>query len=58
MAEFITGMKRTNYCTELSAADAGKRVTVNGWELGEGLYLYSLVVNGREIDTKKMIITN
>ena len=31
MAEFITGMKRTNYCTELSAADAGKRVTVNGW---------------------------
>ena len=31
MAEFITGMKRTNYCTELSAADAGKRVVVNGW---------------------------
>ena len=32
-------------------------VTVNGYELGEGLYLYSLVVNGREIDTKRMIIT-
>lgn len=32
-------------------------VTVNGWELGEGLYLYSLVVNGSEIDTKRMIIT-
>ena len=31
MAEFITGMKRTNYCAELSAADAGKRVVVNGW---------------------------
>jgi hypothetical protein len=33
-------------------------VFINGWELGEGLYLYSLVVNGREIDTKRMIITN
>lgn len=32
-------------------------VTINGYELGEGLYLYSLVVNGQEIDTKKMIIS-
>ena len=32
-------------------------VTVNGWELGEGLFLYTLVVGGREIDTKRMIIT-
>lgn len=32
-------------------------VTVNGWELGEGMFLYSLLVNGREIDTKRMIIT-
>lgn len=32
-------------------------VSVNGWELGEGMFLYSLLVNGREIDTKKMIIT-
>ena len=31
-------------------------VSVNGYELGEGLFLYSLVVNGREIDTKKMVI--
>ena len=32
-------------------------VTVNGYELGEGLYLYSLLVNGREIDTKRMILS-
>ena len=32
-------------------------VTVNGWELGEGMFLYTLLVNGREIDTKRMIIT-
>ncbi len=32
-------------------------VTVNGWELGEGMFLYSLVVGGHEVDTKRMIIT-
>ena len=32
-------------------------VAVNGWELGEGMFLYTLIVNGREIDTKRMIIT-
>lgn len=32
-------------------------VPVNGWELGEGMFLYTLLVNGREIDTKRMIIT-
>jgi hypothetical protein len=31
-------------------------VTLSGYELGKGLYLYSLIVNGQEIDTKKMII--
>jgi len=32
-------------------------VKVNGWELGEGMFLYTLMVNGREVDTKRMIIT-
>ena len=32
-------------------------VTVNGWELGEGLFLYSLIVNGQEIDTKRMMLS-
>ena len=32
-------------------------VSVGGYELGEGMFLYSLVVNGQEIDTKRMIIT-
>ena len=33
-------------------------VSVNGWELGEGMFLYTLMVNGQEIDTKRMLITN
>lgn len=32
-------------------------VTINGYELGQGMFLYSLVINGQEIETKKMIIT-
>lgn len=32
-------------------------VTINGYELSEGMYLYSLIFGGREIDTKKMILT-
>jgi len=32
------------------------RIIVNTYELGSGLFLYSLIVNGQEIDTKKMVI--
>lgn len=31
-------------------------IAVAGYELGEGLFLYSLIVNGQEIDTKRMLI--
>jgi hypothetical protein len=33
-------------------------LTVKGNELNPGMYLYSLVVDGKEIDTKRMILTN
>lgn len=39
-------------------ANSGKgQVTINGSELSAGMYLYSLVVDGIEIDTKKMILS-
>ena len=34
-----------------------QRITINGYELSAGIYLYSLVVNGQEVDTKKMILS-
>ena len=42
---------------KLPVSQGTTSVTVNGYELGEGLYLYSLVVNGKEIDTKRMILS-
>jgi hypothetical protein len=33
------------------------QVTINGNTLQAGMYLYSLVVNGQETITKKMILT-
>ena len=36
---------------------AMESVTINGYELPAGIYLYSLVVNGQEIDTKRMILS-
>lgn len=32
-------------------------VSIGGYELGESMFLYSLIVNGQEIDTKKMVIS-
>ena len=32
-------------------------LNLNGYELGAGMYLYTLIVNGQEVDTKRMIIT-
>jgi hypothetical protein len=34
-----------------------QNVKINGYELQAGIYLYSLVVGGQEIDTKRMILS-
>lgn len=33
-------------------------ISISGGELKSGMYLYSLIVDGNEIDTKRMILTN
>ena len=42
---------------QLPVSSVNDSITINGYELGQGMFLYSLVINGQEIETKKMIIT-
>ena len=42
---------------KLPISSGMESISISGYELGEGMFLYSLIVNGKEIDTKKMIIT-
>lgn len=42
---------------KLPVSKGMESVSVNGYELGEGMFLYSLIVNGQEIDTKRMILS-
>jgi hypothetical protein len=32
-------------------------ITINGLELSPGMYLYTLIADGKEVDTKRMILT-
>ena len=42
---------------KLPVSSDNDSVTINGYELGQGTSLYSLIINGQEIDTKKMVIS-
>ena len=42
---------------KLPVSSGMESVSIGGNELGEGMFLFSLVVNGQEIDTKRMIIS-
>ena len=42
---------------KLPVSSGNDSVTINGYELGQGMFLYSLIINGQEIDTKKMVIS-
>ena len=42
---------------KLPLSSGMESVSIGGYELGEGMFLYSLVINGQEIDTKRMIIS-
>jgi len=42
---------------QIAVNSSMESVTINGYELSAGIYLYSLVVNGQEVDTKRMILS-
>jgi len=48
-----------NQIEVISVNQKGKGcVTINGSELQPGMYFYTLIADGKEVDTKRMILTN
>ena len=43
---------------KLNVTKSYSSIFVNGSELKAGMYMYSLIVDGKEIDTKRMILTD
>jgi len=37
--------------------NADGEIQINGYDLKPGMYLYSLIVDSSEVDTKRMILT-
>lgn len=50
----MNGMQIKSY--KISERENGE-ITIHGSELQAGMYLYTLIVDGKEIDTKRMILT-
>ena len=42
---------------QIAVTPSMQSVIINGYELTPGMYIYSLIVNGKEIDTKRMILS-
>ena len=42
---------------QIPVSGSQQSVTIQGYEFSAGMYLYSLIVNGQEIDTKRMILS-
>lgn len=48
-----------NLLKQYSLTEKGEsKININGNEFHAGMYLYSLIIDGKEIDTKRMILTN
>ena len=43
---------------QISVDNTMQSITINAYEFTAGIYLYSLVVGGQEVDTKRMILKN
>jgi len=50
----MTGLQLKEY--QISNKGDGS-IQINGSELKPGMYLYSLIIDKKEIDTKRMILT-
>ena len=54
---YVFNMQGQTVETVAVAGRGETKVTIDGSKLQPGMYLYSLVADGMEIDTKRMILT-
>ncbi len=56
-ALYIYNMQGTQVKSYTIANRGNTSITIDGYTLDAGMYLYSLIADGKEVDTKKMILT-
>lgn len=54
---YVFNMQGESIMTKKVDSFGKSSIIINGTDLNPGIYLYSLVVDGKEIDTKRMILT-
>ena len=54
---YIYNMNGTQLQQYIINGQGKQSVTINGSSFESGMYLYALVIDGREVDTKRMILT-
>lgn len=54
---YIFNMQGTLLLSKTISGTGNGSIMVNGSELTPGMYIYSLIINGQEVDTKRMILT-
>ncbi len=57
-ALYIYNMQGTQKKSYTIAERGNTSVIIEGYSLEAGIYLYTLIADGKEVDTKKMILTN
>lgn len=55
---YIFNMQGTLISSKKADTHGKSSITINASELNAGMYIYSLVIDGKEIDSKRMILTD
>ncbi len=55
---YIFDLQGNLLITEKISSTGNGSITINGSQLNPGMYVYSLLINGQEVDTKRMILTD
>jgi hypothetical protein len=55
---YVFNLQGNLLMTEKISGTGNGSITINGSDLNPGMYVYSLLIDGQEVDTKRMILTD